>query len=334
MTLYALDAIDDAIDSTLALLWPFDLGRWARLAVIMFFIGGVGGFNPLQFVGGPPQGGIPDTPSTTGAPDALPSIGGTELAIIAAIIGSIALLGLVFLLVGSIMEFVFVESLRREEVTIRRYWSRRWGQGLRLFGFRLVLGLLSFAIVGLLALLALAPFVFENGRFSPGLLLLAVLVFVAVAILGGLINGFTTMFVVPIMVLEDRGLLSAWRRFWSTMTGQWKQYLAYAVMGFILQLAAGIAASIATLIAAIVVAIPFVVVGLAGAALLSVAELAGWAVIVVAVVLFGLAVVALVLLVSVPLQSFLRYYALFVLGDTNEAFDLIPERRRAVRGPS
>jgi hypothetical protein len=29
--------------------------------------------------------------------------------------------------------------------------------------------------------------------------------------------------------------------------------------------------------------------------------------------------------------TYLRYYALLVLGDTNDTFDLIPERRAAVR---
>jgi len=48
-------------------------------------------------------------------------------------------------------------------------------------------------------------------------------------------------------------------------------------------------------------------------------------------VVFGLAVLVLTLFVSVPVQTYLRYYALFVLGDTNDAFDVIADRRRAVR---
>jgi hypothetical protein len=102
-------------------------------------------------------------------------------------------------------------------------------------------------------------------------------------------------------------------------------------MGFVLQLVGSILAGIATVVGAVVIAIPFGLVALAGAALLTVVEAAGWAVIIVAALLFGLALVALVLVVSVPVQTFLRYYALLVLGDTNEAFDLIPERRRAIR---
>jgi hypothetical protein len=334
MTLYALEAIDDAIDATRAFLWPFDRGRWLRLAFVMFFIGGVGSVNPLQFGGSTPSGGGPETPGTPGtpgAPEALPSIGGAELTVIAAIIGIVALIALAFMLVGSIMEFVFVESLRREAVTIRRYWSDRWGQGLRLFVFRLLLGVLTFGLVGLVFVAALGPVIFGDGGFSLGLVLLAIPIALLVVVLSGLVNGFTTVFVVPIMIGEDRNLLSAWRRFWPTLTGQWKQYAAYAVMGFVLQLVGGILAGIASLIGAIVIAIPLVLVGLIGVGLLMVVELAGWVVIGLAVVLFVLALIVLSLFVSVPVQTYLRYYALFVLGDTNEAFDLIPERRQAVR---
>jgi hypothetical protein len=68
------------------------------------------------------------------------------------------LLGLVFALVGAIMEFVFIESLRTGDVSIRRSWSDRWRQGLRLFGFRIAIGLPALGLfVGWLAVLFVAP---------------------------------------------------------------------------------------------------------------------------------------------------------------------------------
>jgi hypothetical protein len=156
--------------------------------------------------------------------------------------------------------------------------------------------------------------------------------FIVVSILSGLVNGFTTMFVVPVMLGEERNVLSAWRRFWSTLTGQWKQYVAYAVMGFVLQLAGGILSGIALLVGSLVIAIPLGIVGLVGFGIVSVVHsVVGWVIIGIAVVLFVLAAVVLALLVSVPVQTFLRYYALLVLGDTNADFDLVAEQRRAVR---
>jgi hypothetical protein len=333
MTLYALDAIDDAIDATRAFLWPFDWRRWARLAFVVLFVGGLGGFSPIQFPGGG-GGGDVDTPTGPGpgAPDAIPTLGGSELAIIAAIAGLLLLLALGFLFVGSVMEFVLVESLRRDVVTVRRYWREHWRQGLRLFGFRAVLGVLSLGLVGGTIAVVLAPVVLGYGEFSLGLLLVAVPVLVVVSIASGLVNGFTTMFVVPVMLGEGRNVLSAWRRFWPTLTGQWKQYAVYAVMGFVLQLAGGILAGIASVIGIVALAIPLGLLGLVGAGLLAVVDVVGWMVIGVAAVLFALAAIVLVLFVSVPVQTFLRYYALLVLGDTNAAFDLIPERRRTIRG--
>ena len=332
MTLYALDDIGEAIDATRALLWPFDSSRWAKLAIVVFFIGSVGGGNPLQFGGSPSIGDAPDIPGAPGTPDALPSISGPELAVITTVMTLIALIGLLFMLVGSIMEFVFVESLRREAVTIRRFWSTHWRRGLRLFGFRLLLGILTFGIIGLLIVVVFSPVLFGNGGISLGLVGLAIPLGLIITIISGLVYGFTTMFVVPAITIEDRGVISAWRQFWPTMTGQWKQYAAYAVVGFILRIAGGIVTSIATALGALVVTIPLGIVGLLGIGVPTLSQIAGWAVIAIAAVLFVVALILLVVFASVPVQTFLRYYALLVLGDTNETFDVIPRRRRTVRG--
>lgn len=333
MTLYALDDIEDAVDATRAFLWPFEFGLWAKLALVVFFVGaagGAGGVNPFQFSGGI-QGDVSETPGVSDPTGGLSSIGGTELAVIAAVVAVIVVLGLVFLVVGSVMEFVFVESLRREQVTIRRYWSQHLGRGLRLFGFRLLLAVLTFGGLGLLLVLALWPFLFGNGEISLVLLLSAIPLGFVLMFASGFVHAFTTMFVVPVMMVEDRGVIPAWRRFWPTMTGQWKEYLVYAVMAFVLQGAAGLAVGIVTGIGALVVAIPLAAVGLLGVGLLSVSGIAGWGVIALAIALFVLGVIVIALFVSVPVQTFFHYHALLVLGDTNGTFDLIPERRQAIR---
>jgi hypothetical protein len=333
MTLYAFEAVDDALDATRAFLWPIDRGRWLRLAFVLLFIGS-GGFSPFQFPGGSSGGTTPDTSGTVTPPETLPSIGGTELAIIAAIVVIVAVVVLGFMFVGSVMEFVFVQSLRTEAVSVRRYWRDHWRAGLRLFGFRLVVGLVSLGVVGGLLALAIGPAILSGNPLSLGLLIVAIPLIILVSIVVGLLSGFTTMFVVPVMLLEGRGLLTAWRRFWPTLTAEWRQYAVYAVLGFVLQLAGGLLAGIATLVGALVLAIPLGLLGLLGGALLTVVHPVGLVVIAVAVLVFVAAVIVLSLLVSVPVQTYLRYYALFVLGDTNEAFDVIPERRRAVRDDS
>ncbi len=337
MTIYAFDDIDDALDATRSFLWPFDFGTWLKLAFVVFFLGGTGSVNPFQFTsnvpstGGPSDPGTPTGPGQPGLSEVVNALSPTEWAIVGAVVGAVLLIGLGFAFVSAVMEFVFVESIRRERVSIRAYWSERWRQGGRLFGFRLVVGLLSLAIVGGAILAAVWPLLSGDGGFSIAVLLLAILAAIAVSVVSAILNGFTTQFVVPVMIAEDRTVIDAWRRFWPTVTGQWKQYLAYAVMRIVLTIAVGIVVGIATAVAALVVAIPFVVIGIVGFALLSVSEIAGGAVIAIAVALFLLAVIVLSLLVAVPVQTYLRYYALLVLGDTETEFDLVAERRRAIR---
>ncbi|WP_049980905.1 DUF7544 domain-containing protein [Halolamina rubra] len=333
MTLYALQDIDDAIAATRAFLWPFDLGRWVKLAFVAFFLGGTGGVNPFQFSGSPQ--GTPTGPTDPGgAPNfraMIDAISTTEWLLIGAVVGAILLIGLAFAFVGAVMEFVFVESLRRERVAIREYWRGWWWQGGRLFGFRLVVGLLSLLLAGGAIVAAVWPLLTGTPGFSLPLLFVAIGVAFVVAIVGSLVNGFTTQFVVPVMIAENHNVLAAWRRFWPTLTGQWKQYLAYVVLRFVLAIAVAVVVGVISFVAALVLAIPFVMVGLIGAAALGAAPMVGWGIILFAVALFVLTLIALSLLVAVPVQTYLRYYALLVLGDTEEAFDLVADRRQAIR---
>lgn len=332
MSLAALDDIDDAIAATRALLWPFDLGRWARLAVVVFFLSSAGTVNPFQF-GGTPDTGTPTDPGQTPSfSEFVNSISPTEWAIIAGVIGVILLIALLFGFIGAVMEFVFVESLRRERVSIREYWGERWRQGARLLGFRLVVGLLTLGIGGGALAAGLWPLLAGVEGFSLVLLAAGAAVFVAAALVGGLVTGLTTQFVVPVMIAEDRGVLAAWRRFWPTLAGEWKEYLVYLVVRFVLGIGIAIVVGIVSLVAAIALAIPVGVIALVGVALLSVSPVAGWAIIAVAAALFVLCLFVFSLFLAVPVQTFVRYYALLVLGDTEEAFDLMPERRRAIRG--
>lgn len=59
----------------------------------------------------------------------------------------LVLVVLLFAFVGSVMEFAFVESLRSEEIHVRRYWTRYWRRGARLFGFRVGLGLVALLLL-------------------------------------------------------------------------------------------------------------------------------------------------------------------------------------------
>jgi len=334
MPLHAIEDVDDAIAATRAFLWPIEARKWARLALVVLFAVGPGtNLSTVQFNAPTGGGTVPDGPVTgpDGAID--PSVVDESVwLVVGVVVAAALLLGLLFLLVGSVTEFVLVESLRRESVSVRAYWGRRWRQGLRLFAFRLVLAL--FLVGGVAAAVALVAFpaVFGGApelSFAAVLLLLPAAVLVAVAL--GLVHGFTTAFVVPVMVLEDCGVLAAWGRLWSAIAANPVQFLAYAVVGFLLSVAGGIVVGVAVGVAAAALLIPFGVLGLLAFLLLTVAGPVGIAAFVVLGLLFVLAVLAAVALVQVPVITYLRYYALLVLGDVDDELDLIPERRAAIR---
>ena len=333
MPLYALEDLDDALDATRAFLWPINRSRWIKLALVVFFIGAPG-VNSTTF-----QYNIPADQGPPGGFPMPPDIGPRVWLLVAVIIAAVILLGILFLLVGSIMEFVLIESLRHEEITVRRYWNRRWRQGVRLFGFRLVIGLLVLGSVVVIAALFLLPVVVETGPanaapadgFSIVAFLLLVPALLILAILVGLINGFTTVFVVPVMIIQDCGVLGGWRRLWPTITANPWQYLAYAVGGFILSIAGGIIIAILAGIAVLVLLIPFGILGAIGFVLLTTVQPFGIGVLTIVGLLFVLSVLLIVALAQVPVVTYLRYYALLILGDIDSDLDLIPERRAAVR---
>ncbi|WP_436927761.1 DUF7544 domain-containing protein [Halosimplex amylolyticum] len=330
MSLSALDAIDDAYRATSAFLRPVDRTRWAKLALIGLFVGlptaNAGG---AQFGGSGPTDESPMPGGPVDAPVDIPVEAWVAVAV--AIVIAIAV-GLVLLLVGSVMEFVLVESLREEHVEIRTYWRRYFRRGLRLFGFRLVVGLAILAAAALLAALVFVPLAL--GDWGPAAVVLAVLLvpaFVALALVAAIVGGFTTAFVVPVMMVEDCGVLAGWRRFWSTLVGQWTEYLAYAVLAFVLGIVGSALVGVVTAILAVLLLIPFGVLAALAFGLFVLAEPVGIAAFVVVGILFVLAVIAVAAFVQVPVITYLRYYALLVLGDTNERFDLIPDQRAAVR---
>jgi hypothetical protein len=332
---YAFAALSDARDATENLLRPVDRGRWLRLALIALFVGvggGVptGGSNVSVPSGGGGGGGVPpDVPA--------PSMPGTEsiLAIVAGIVLLVVSAALVWSLIGAVMEFVLVVGLRDREVSIREPFGANVRLGLRLFGFRLAVGLVSLAVIGL-PLLA----VFGVGiGVSPAFLVLLVpliVVFGVVALVGSVVLGLTTDFVVPTMLTEGRGILDGWRRLWPTLRAEWKQVGLYVVAKFVLGIAVSLAVSLVVLLAALLVAIPFAIVG--GALYLAASaagvHTAGLVIAGILIALFVLAMIVVALIVQVPALTFVRYYSLSVLGMLVPALDLVGVERPDENGVS
>lgn len=331
--MHAVDNLSDAVDVARDFLTPVEARTWLKLAVVVLFLSGLS-FSPPSVPGGetsttPGTGPMPGDPFLeTPAGEPVPTDVLIQVAIVLAVVG--LLVWLAFALIGALMEFVLIDALRTGTVVVRARMGEHVGKGLSLFGFKLVLGLIAAAVLVVPAYLLLAPIESIEGTVERltladvgGLVALAALVGLVYA----LVMRLTTEFVVPVMLLEDRGIRGGWRRFWATLRRHPLEYVVYVVLATIVSVVASIAITLLAAIALFVLAIPFVV-------LVFVAILTGP----LAPVLLGvlaIAAIATVLLVMalfrMPVVVYIRYYALLVLGDTEPDLDLIPSRREAAR---
>jgi len=65
----------------------------------------------------------------------------------------------------------------------------------------------------------------------------------------------------------------------------------------------------------------------------SLSSTVGIAVLVALALLFGLSMLVIWTLAQVPVVTYLRYYALLVLGDIEETFHILSDRQLSRRGP-
>lgn len=332
MSWHAFDAVDDALSGTRRFLFPLRLGRWLRLAVVVFFLGGGAGFNPGSAANVPQS--ISNTPGSgpgpgpgpdpTAAWSALP-----DPALLLAGLGGLLLLVLVFGAISSTMRFVLVDMLRTDEVGLRRWFGRRVGKGVRLLGFQLALGLLLAAPV----LLGVWLFVFADVAVpSIGVagVLAALLLLIPYFLLGSLVAGLTNQLVVPVMIADDVGVLAGWRRLWGVLRAQPWQFLLYLLARWVLTLGIGLAVGAAGLLLGGVVlavgfALGFALIAVFGGLQALTASTAGLVAVAALTLLTFLFLLVVLLPLQIPAQSFLASYDLSVLGRADPRFALLPE---------
>ena len=340
--MYATSDVEDALAATREFLLPFEWATWWRLAVVAFFLSTGAGLNPPSVQTGFPPGVGDGTPFDPGAP-AVPGIPVDPGAPVETLPPEVFLLvgllvafgivvGLLFAAIGAIMEFVLVESLRKERVTIRQYATRRWRQGIRLFGFNVgVLVVTGLIVAGLTALGLLPLLVADSLALTAIALVVLVPAVFIVSILSAAAIGFTSAFVVPTMVVKETGVLDGWRQFWPVLKRNAQEYLGFALVYIALVLVLGVAAGIVVGIGAVLLTIPFGVLATIGVALLPTFGPLGYVLLFIAGTLWVLSLFVFFAFVQVPIVTFLRYYSLLLLGDTESTLDLIPDRRSEIR---
>jgi hypothetical protein len=317
MALHALDAIDDALTATRRFR-PRGLFEWVWVTVVAALVATPGISIPTGGTGG---GGV--TPEQRSAlEEALPA---TLPEWVPLVVAALGVVWLGFVVLGALLEFPFLRWLRDGKRTTIEEIAAHWKQALGLAAFRVALSLVGFAALGALVATATGPtptptdYLFALSEYG--------IVLALVGIPTSIVAAFTTAFVVPTMVLTERGVLGGWRRFWSTLTAAPKQFLAYAVGVALLATVGGILVSIAAVVGFLAAAI---VGGLVGLAVAATAVGVSGVVVALAVGILGAILVGAV--VYAILQVFLRYYALFVLGAVDADLDFLSDRRSTLDG--
>ncbi|WP_436347558.1 DUF7544 domain-containing protein [Natronorubrum sp. FCH18a] len=312
--MYAIGTLRDASSITKRYLGALGYVGWLKLALVVLFLGGLS--ISTQFFNVPMDAVAEEVDDSD-----VRWVVALVLLVVLAVYGG-------FRYLAALLEFVFVESLRSEAIHLRRYGRANLGRALWLLAFRVVLW------IGLIAAIAIpVAAVFVGGdvsdvaNLSDEQLALVVLSSIGIAVGWWGVYTLTTAFVVPIMLREACGPIAAWRRFAPVLVSNWSGILAYLLIAWLIGFAFWMLFAMIGFFLTFIGIIAFVLVALLFEAIHP-------SLVWVAFVLLLLAYLGyqyVVAVIEAPVRSYVRYHALLILGDTDDALDLIPEQRTAVR---
>lgn len=331
--LSGIDAIGPAFERTTHQLFaPFRFKHWLRLALVCFLTGeitGGGGGNGFQGLNYrlPPstRDGRGDFYSAL-VPG--PLAGMTPEIIFWILMGVIALIlfVLVLIYISSVFRFILFDAVLNNRCEIREGWRRWQRQGTSYFQWQICFGLATFAAVGVIIGVPVL-FAWREGYFSnPDRHIVAIVIgvfvlfflFVAVMIASAVGSVFAKDFVVPVMALEDRGVMDGWRRVLPMLDREKGAYAFYVLMKIVLAIGSALVFGILDFIIILVLLIP---IGLAGVAAFFIARAAGatWNPVTIGVtIVAGGAVLVLLLavtaFVSTPAMVFFQAYSMHFFG--------------------
>ncbi len=336
MVWYGIDAVDRAFSRTRkALFEPFDFWKWAKLALIIFLLGGAGsnyggnyGGSGTNYQAGPDDfkdtfpeidpGQVPGYPFDGMRPD-LNNMHFSEISwIIITGIVLVLLLVLVFSYISSVMEFVFVESLVRNEVLFWDYSRKFLGKGFYLLLIRFGIGLLFLLLIGIAALplvpkLLESPSDFSWPALIGGFFWIFAVIF-GLAILGSFINSFLN-FAIPLSIYRETGILSAFGLAFGNFRKSWKELVVYWIIRFFLRIGIAIFVAIISLILLLAFGLVFLIIDgilyFLFSALVSGTML--WVLLIPFVLLELLVIFVAMLFLSVPFAVFIKYHMLSFL---------------------
>jgi hypothetical protein len=265
--LSAVDCISPAFAQTKKQLFvPFRSKRWLRLALVCLLTGEFAGGG-----GGGPSGNF-NFPTSHGKGGkgwmAFPHIDwGKILPWLPWILAGVVLVFLLIFLwlyIGSVFRFVLFDSVLYDRCELKGSWTRWEPRGRSYFYWTLSLLVVSFLgtclLIGVPLLIAWRTGLFHHpGEHLAALILggVALLFFlVAFVAVGAVIGLFAKDFCIPIMAMEEVGVIAAWRRLLPMLAADKLAFAGYVLMKIVLAIGSAIIVGMATLIMLIVLLIP------------------------------------------------------------------------------
>jgi len=266
-TVSVIEPISPAFEKVKTILFsPFDLRKWFVIGFCAWlaYLGKGGGGGS----GGGRGGGPSEAREAFGEAKVFVS---ENLAWIipVALIGVmlIVVVWLVFTWLSSRGRFMFLHCVAQNKDEVKVPWTKFQQHANSLFLFRIVLGLIGFATIGLPLLLAgglIAIMIVGNIPDIAGVfgIVMIVLVIVAIAIVFTIIAKFTTDFVVPIMFLRTTSCVAAWREFLTLLSVNKGRFALYILFQIVISLAIGAIVLTAVFVtcccAACILALPYI----------------------------------------------------------------------------
>ncbi len=252
-----IDPIGPAIERVKTILFrPFDLRKWFVIGFCAWlaYLGKGGGGGGPNFRGG----GKPDEAFHTAKEFVLDNLHWIiPVAVVAVFVGII--LWLVITWLSSRGRFMFLHCVAQDKAEVKVPWTKFRQHANSLFLFRIVLGLIGFAAMGvplLIAGLLIAITIAGNGPHVVGVLGFLVIGLAVAAILIAfiLVHKFTMDFVVPIMFLRMTSCTGGWREFLGLLSANKGRFTLYILFQIVIGITVGmIGAAIACLFSCLLV---------------------------------------------------------------------------------
>ena len=224
--------------------------------------------------------------------------------------------------VAAVADFVFVASLRSGRLPVRSYVRANLRRAGWLMAFRaaLILGAIAVVAAVVAATVGITQPPAAGELTDSDILLIGV---TAAVVAGGWLvtSTLTNAFVVPIMQYEHRGPLGAWRRFTRAISGHWTAVAVFLLVAVVISTVVGIALFILSFFAMTIGGLLLV-----GGGVLVTESVPALEPVVAAGVIAGyLGYRYVVSLIRAPVRSYLRYYALLLLGDVEPSLAMITD---------